>query len=344
MDIESVMRLVRKNIASLAPYSTARDEYKGELGVFLDANENPFENGYNRYPDPRQSALKEILSKIKGVSPERMFIGNGSDEAIDLCYRIFCEPRVDNAVMIAPSYGMYRVAADINDVEVREVRLGNDFLLPVDELLAACDQNTKLLFLCSPNNPTGNSLPIEQMRWLLECFGGVVVVDEAYIDFASQPSMLSLLDEYKNLIVLQTLSKAYGLAALRLGLAFADEKIMALFANVKYPYNINLAGMEQAAKLLQRNVKEEIELVKSERKRVADSLSAMPCVRRVYPSDANFLLVKVDDAPAMYNRLIEHKVIVRDRSRVPGCDNCLRITIGTPEENDKMLNIIASEK
>ena len=344
MDIENVMRLVRKNIASLAPYSTARDEYKGELGVFLDANENPFENGYNRYPDPRQSALKEILSKIKGVSPERMFIGNGSDEAIDLCYRIFCEPRVDNAVMIAPSYGMYRVAADINDVEVREVRLGNDFLLPVDELLAACDQNTKLLFLCSPNNPTGNSLPIEQMRWLLECFSGVVVVDEAYIDFASQPSMLSLLDEYKNLIVLQTLSKAYGLAALRLGLAFADEKIMALFANVKYPYNINLAGMEQAAKLLQRNVKEEIELVKSERKRVADSLSAMPCVRRVYPSDANFLLVKVDDAPAMYNRLIEHKVIVRDRSRVPGCDNCLRITIGTPEENDKMLNIIASEK
>ena len=344
MDIENVMRLVRKNIASLAPYSTARDEYKGELGVFLDANENPFENGYNRYPDPRQSALKEILSKIKGVSPERMFIGNGSDEAIDLCYRIFCEPRVDNAVMIAPSYGMYRVAADINDIEVREVHLGNDFLLPVDELLAACDQNTKLLFLCSPNNPTGNSLPIEQMRWLLECFSGVVVVDEAYIDFASQPSMLSLLDEYKNLIVLQTLSKAYGLAALRLGLAFADEKIMALFANVKYPYNINLAGMEQAAKLLQRNVKEEIELVKSERERVAAFLSAMPCVRRVYPSDANFLLVKVDDAPAMYNRLIEHKVIVRDRSRVPGCENCLRITIGTPEENDKMLNIIASEK
>ena len=344
MNIEDVMRLVRRNISSLAPYSTARDEYKGNIGTFLDANENPFDNGYNRYPDPRQTELKSILSEIKGVPMERIFVGNGSDEAIDLCYRIFCEPRLDNVVMITPSYGMYRVAADINDVPVREVPLGTNFSLPIDALLAACDEDTKLMFLCSPNNPTGNSLPIEQMRWLLEYFRGIVVVDEAYIDFASQPSMLSLMDEYKNLIVLQTLSKAYGLAALRLGLAFADERIISLFANVKYPYNINLAGMEQAAKLLKRNVTCEIETIKSERERVAERLMGMSCVQKVYPSDANFLLVKVTDAPALYNRLIENSVIVRDRSRVPGCENCLRITIGTPDENEKMLNIIAKEK
>lgn len=344
MNIEDVMRLIRRNMSSLAPYSTARDEYKGNIGTFLDANENPFNNGYNRYPDPRQLELKGILSKIKGVPVERIFVGNGSDEAIDLCYRIFCEPRLDNVVTITPTYGMYRVAADINDVPLREVPLAADFSLPIDALLAACDEYTKLMFLCSPNNPTGNSLPIEQLRWLLEYFQGIVVVDEAYIDFASQPSVLSLMEEYKNLIVLQTLSKAYGLAALRLGLAFADEKIISLFAKVKYPYNINLAGMEQAAKLLQRDVKSEIDIIKSERERVAERLSGMSCVQMVYPSDANFLLVKVTDAPALYNRLIENSVIVRDRSRVPGCENCLRITIGTPDENDKMLNIIAEER
>ena len=340
MDIDNVMRLVRENIRTLAPYSTARDEYKGDIGVFLDANENPYNNGYNRYPDPRQSTLKELLSQIKSIAPQSMFIGNGSDEAIDLCFRIFCEPRIDNVVTIAPTYGMYRVAAAINDVEVREVQLGDDFSLPTAALLSACDQNTKLMFVCSPNNPTGNSFSIEQIRWILEYFEGVLVVDEAYIDFSSEPSLTTLLSEYDNLIVLQTLSKAYGLAALRLGIAFAHPQIMQLFANVKYPYNINLAGMERAAELLKRDVATEVESIKSERARVAQALEAVPCVKRVYPSDANFLLVKVDDAKEMYNKLIAAEVIVRDRSGVLGCEGCLRITIGTPDENEHLLQIM----
>lgn len=335
-----MMRLVRKNIKSLAPYSTARDEYKGALGVFLDANENPFENGYNRYPDPRQTEFKTLLAPMKGVAVEQMFVGNGSDEAIDLCFRIFCEPRIDNVVTIAPSYGMYRVAADINDVEVREVQLGGDFSLPLDDMLAACDENTKLMFVCSPNNPSGNIYPVEQLRYLLDNFKGVLVVDEAYIDFASQPSLTTLLGEYKNLIVLQTLSKAYGLAGLRLGLAFADKEVMSLFANVKYPYNINKAGLQRATELLGRDIAAEVELVKSERARVAAALEPLPCVERVFPSDANFLLVRVSDARALYEALIAAEVIVRDRSRVKGCSECLRITIGTPAENDKMLSVI----
>ena len=341
MDIDNVMRLVRENIRNLAPYSTARDEYKGDIGVFLDANENPYNNGYNRYPDPRQTTLKELLSQIKGIAPQSMFIGNGSDEAIDLCFRIFCEPRVDNVVTIAPTYGMYRVSAAINDVEVREVQLGEDFSLPTAALLSACDQNTKLMFICSPNNPTGNSFSIEQMRWILEYFDGILVVDEAYIDFSSEASATTLLAEYDNLIVLQTLSKAYGLAALRLGLAFAHPQIMQLFANVKYPYNINLAGMERAAQLLTRDVETQIKNIKSERARMAQALEGMQCVKRVYPSDANFLLVKVDDAKNVYNKLINAEVIVRDRSGVKGCEECLRITIGTPEENDRLLQIMA---
>lgn len=340
MDIDNVMRLVRENIRTLAPYSTARDEYKGDIGVFLDANENPYNNGYNRYPDPRQSTLKELLSQIKGIAPQSMFIGNGSDEAIDLCFRIFCEPRIDNVVTIAPTYGMYRVAAAINDVEVREVQLGDDFSLPTAALLSACDQNTKLMFVCSPNNPTGNCFSIEQIRWILEYFEGVLVIDEAYIDFSSEPSLTTLLSEYDNLIVLQTLSKAYGLAALRLGIAFAHPQIMQLFANVKYPYNINLAGMERAAELLKRDVAAEVESIKSERARVAQALETVPCVKRVYPSDANFLLVRVDDAKAVYNKLIAAEVIVRDRSGVQGCEGCLRITIGTPDENEHLLQIM----
>lgn len=334
------MRLVRKNIISLAPYSTARDEYKGELGVFLDANENPFENGYNRYPDPRQSELKSVISRIKGVPVEQIFIGNGSDEAIDLALRIFCEPRIDNIVTIAPTYGMYGVAAAINDVEVREVALGDEFALSTKALLDACDARTKLIFLCSPNNPTGNSFAIDELRCLLDNFGGILVVDEAYIDFASQPSAITLLGEYENLVVLQTLSKAYGLAGLRLGLAFASEYIMQLFANVKYPYNVNLAGMERAMKLLARDVNGEIEQLKSERERLAAALAAMPCVDKVYPSEANFLLVKVQNARAMYDALIAEQIIVRDRSRVRGCDECLRITVGTPQENDRLLEIV----
>ena len=340
-DIDDIMQLVRGIIRSLAPYSTARDEYKGELGAFLDANENPFANGYNRYPDPRQAQLKAQISRIKGMPVENIFVGNGSDEAIDLCMRIFCEPRVDNVVTIAPTYGMYKVSAAINDVEVREVQLGEDYSLPLQALLDACDKNTKLRFLCSPNNPTGNSFPVEQMQWLLEKFGGIVVVDEAYIDFSAQESMSALLGRYCNLIVLQTLSKAYGLAALRLGLAFAHKRVMEIFANVKYPYNINLAGMEIAQRLLERDVRSEVDTIIKERGRVADALATFRCVERVYLSDANFLLVKVDDAQAIYTALIEQKVIVRDRSRVAGCEGCRRITIGTPEENDLLLQIMS---
>ncbi|MBQ7361649.1 MAG: histidinol-phosphate transaminase [Bacteroidaceae bacterium] len=342
--MNDVLRLVRKNIQNLAPYSTARDEYKGALGVFLDANENPFENRYNRYPDPRQLELKGIISGLKGVPVENMFLGNGSDEAIDLCYRVFCTPGKDNAVAIAPSYGMYRVAADINDVEFREVQLGADYSLPVKELLQACDENTKLMFICSPNNPTGNSFPMDEMVGLINSFNGVVVVDEAYIDFAAQPSLLTLLQEHKNLIVLQTLSKAYGLAGLRLGLAFADAEIMSIFAKVKYPYNINLAGMERAKELLARDVEAEIELLKNERLRVSEALEGFACVQKVYPSDANFLLVMVNDARGLYEALINKQVIVRDRSRVKGCEGTLRITIGKPEENDKMLAVVKEWK
>lgn len=340
MTDQSVMALVRPNIASLSPYSTARDEYKGKLGIFLDANENPFQNGYNRYPDPRQLELKSRIAAIKGVSTQQLFIGNGSDEAIDLCFRIFCRPSVDNAIAIRPSYGMYRVSADINDIAMREVQLNADYSLPVEALLAASDTNSKLLFLCSPNNPTGNCFPLSQLRTLIDRFAGLVIVDEAYIDFSDGPSLLSILNECPNLIVLQTLSKAYGMAGLRLGLAFASPMVMQLFANVKYPYNINRPAMEQAEKLLSRDVAAEVDIIKKERARVQQALVTCPCVKEVYPSDANFLLVKVTDADNLYTVLTEAQIIVRNRSRVTGCASCLRITIGTPEENNRMLQII----
>lgn len=342
--MKNVLELIRPNIARLLPYSTARDEYKGSLGVFLDANENPFRNGYNRYPDPQQKELKTIISSIKNVSEDQIFIGNGSDEAIDLCFRIFCEPGIDNVVAISPSYGMYRVSADINNVEVREVQLNEDFSLPVDRLLQTADDHSKLLFLCSPNNPSGNSFAKEDILRLINEFPGIVVVDEAYIDFSSKESLLSLLRpstiSCQPIIILQTLSKAYGMAALRLGLAFSSPEVMSYFAKVKYPYNINLAGMQQAKELLKRDVRSEVEIIKSERERVSVALATKPNVRRVYPSDANFLLVEVDDADATYERLIARQLIVRNRSRVPGCRNCLRITIGTPEENKILLNTI----
>ena len=340
----NIYNLARQNIRNLAPYSTARDECQVKIGSFLDANENPFSNGYNRYPDPRQQELKSLISKIKGIPVKNMFIGNGSDEAIDLCFRVFCEPGKDNAVSIAPTYGMYQVAADINDVEVRQVPLGPDFSLPFEGLLSACDDNTKLMFVCSPNNPTGNAFPVAQILSLADRFDGILVVDEAYIDFSSQPSLAGFIKDFPNLIVLQTLSKAYGLAALRLGLAFADERTMSMFANVKYPYNISLAGMEKAMGLLRRDVAAEVEVIKAERARMAEALAALPRVRKVWPSDANFLLVQVDDARGLYDELLDAQVIVRDRSRVLGCDGCLRITIGTREENDKVLAVIGGLK
>ena len=335
-----IYALARPNIRNLAPYSTARDECQVKIGSFLDANENPFDNGYNRYPDPRQIELKGLISTLKGMPVRNIFIGNGSDEAIDLCFRIFCEPGIDNAVSIAPTYGMYKVAADINNVQMREVPLREGFELPVEELLNACDDRTKLMFVCSPNNPTGNAFPVSRILELAEEFDGMLVVDEAYIDFSSQETMLRQITAYPNLIVLQTLSKAYGLAALRLGLAFGDERTMEMFSKVKYPYNISLAGMEKATGLLKRDVKAEVEILMAERKRFAEALAVLPRVRKVWPSDANFLLVEVDDARGLYGELLDRQVIVRDRSKVPGCEGCLRITVGTKEENDKVLAVI----
>lgn len=338
--MKDVSRYVRRAIAALTPYSTARDEYEGELGVFLDANESPYENGYNRYPDPHQKALKAQIAAIKGVPAENVFIGNGSDEAIDLVFRVFCEPREDNVVAIAPSYGMYKVAAAINDVEIREVALGEDFSLPTDALLAAADENTKALFLCSPNNPTANSFPREELMRLVEEFDGMVVVDEAYIDFAKAKSLVGEIASHPNLVVLQTMSKAWGMAGLRVGLALADSRVVGLMSHVKYPYNINVATMKIVSDLLTKGVSDQVEQIKQQRALVAKALEEFKFVERVYPSDANFLLVRVADADALYEHLIKDGIIVRNRTRVKGCEGCLRITIGLKEENVKLIESI----
>ena len=333
--------LVRPNIRTLAPYSTARDEYGGQrIDVWLDANESPYDNGVNRYPDPRQQRLRELLAARKGIAADRIFIGSGSDEAIDLAYRIFCRPGIDNAVSIAPTYGMYRVAAAVNDVELREVPLGNDFSLPVERLLAAADERSKLLWLCSPNNPTGNAFPATEIERLLRRFDGMVVLDEAYVDFADGAGFLPRLDEFPNLIILQTLSKAWGMAGIRLGMAFAAEPVAELFARVKYPYNINGPTQQTVAERLSANIAPQVAELRSERERMARALATCPAVERVYPSDANFLLVRTAAPDRLYDALIAAGVIVRNRSRIPGCEGCLRITIGRPEENDRMLQTV----
>ncbi len=334
---KDINSLVRGCIAALTPYSTARDEYQGALGVFLDANESPYENGYNRYPDPHQKALKAQVAAIKGVKAENIFIGNGSDEAIDLVFRVFCEPRVDNVVAIAPSYGMYKVAAAINDVELREVQLGEEYSVPVEDILAAADENTKALFLCSPNNPTGNSFPREAILRLVDEFGGMVVVDEAYIDFAEAESLRSEIATRSNLIVLQTMSKAWAMAGLRVGLALADSRVIELMSQVKYPYNINVATMSIVSGLLAKGVDSEVAEIKAQRAVLAEALAGMSMVQRIYPSDANFILARFDDADAVYDYLIADGIIVRNRNRVKGCEGCLRLTVGLPEENDKLI-------
>lgn len=334
---KDINSLVRSCIAALTPYSTARDEYQGELGIFLDANESPYDNGYNRYPDPHQKVLKAQVAAIKGVAAENIFIGNGSDEAIDLVFRVFCEPRKDNVVAIAPSYGMYKVAAAINDVELREVQLGEEFSLPVDSLLAATDEDTKALFLCSPNNPTGNSFPREEIMRLVEEFSGMVVVDEAYIDFAEAESLVGEIANHSNLIILQTMSKARAMAGLRVGLALADKRVVELMSQVKYPYNINVATMSIVSGLLATGIDGEVVEIKAQRALLAEALNELTMVKRVYPSDANFLLVQVDDADAVYDYLIADGIIVRNRNRVKGCEGCLRMTVGLPEENQKLI-------
>jgi histidinol-phosphate aminotransferase len=348
MEKFDIDKIVRKNIENLKPYSSARSEYRGEAEIFLDANENaygsPLDKNYNRYPDPLQWALKKELSKIKGVPPQNIFIGNGSDEVIDIAFRIFCNPGQDNVIVCPPTYGMYKVCADINDVEVKEVLLTEDFQLNVERILSAVDSNTKLLFICSPNNPTGNDMNRMDIELLLNNFPGIIIIDEAYINFSRQKTFIQELTEYENLIVMQTLSKAWGLAALRLGLGFASEKIIDLFNRVKPPYNINLSSQQLGIKALAniKEVNENIINTIQQRNWVHDQLQQFNFIQIIYASDANFILVKVDDANKLYQYLLLHRIIVRNRSKEPLCSNCIRITIGTPQENQKLINTLKS--
>jgi len=335
-----ITHLVRPNIAALTPYSTARDEYGGPIGIFLDANESPYENGYNRYPDPHQALLKARIGAIKGIPAENLFLGNGSDEAIDLVFRVFCIPGKDNAVIMAPSYGMYGVAADINDIAVRTVRLEADFSLDTEKLLAACDADTKVIFLCSPNNPSGNAFPKAQLLEICDRFPGVVVVDEAYADFSSEGSLVSEAATRENLIVLQTLSKARAMAGLRIGLAISSTEIIGLMSEVKYPYNLSRAAMEKALEFLEKDITEEINTIITERERLNKILPRYTYVREVFRSDANFLLVRVDAPDALYAYLLDQGIIVRNRNRVKGCEGCLRLTVGLPQENDALLRAL----
>ena len=339
--------LVRPNIWSLAPYSSARNEYSGHKAhVFLDANENPYNKPYNRYPDPLQTDLKARIAKIKGVDASRIFLGNGSDEAIDLVYRVFCEPGSDNVVAIEPTYGMYKVCADINNVEYRKVLLDDHYQLSAAKLLAACDENTKVVWLCSPNNPTGNNLDRSEIETVVKETQCIVVIDEAYADFSENRSFRKDLALYPNLIVLNTFSKAWGCAALRLGMAFASAEIIELFNKVKYPYNINLLTQEQADKILDRRfeVEDWVRLLLQERAKVMKAFAELPICKKVYPSDANFFLALVTDAQAVYDYLVEKGIIVRNRTRVELCNNCLRITIGTKSENIELLSALRQFK
>jgi histidinol-phosphate aminotransferase len=338
----SLDKILRENIKNLKPYSSAREEYTGKEAVFLDANENPYNSPYNRYPDPLQWEVKKRISEIKGTQPENIFLGNGSDEAIDLLIRAFCEPRIDNIVSIEPSYGMYEVCAGINNVKFGKVLLKDDFQLNTDGILKAINKNTKLIFLCSPNNPTGNCFYKQDIITILENFDGIVIVDEAYIDFSTQESLLSISDEYKNLAVLQTFSKAWGLAGIRLGMAFALKEIIDVLNKIKYPYNINSLTLEKANETLANDKSKKIwidQILKAKNHLIVE-LSNLPFVIKVYPSDANFLLVKVDSVKKIYNYLVDKKIIIRDRSNVSLCEGCLRITVGTEDENILLLDAL----
>lgn len=343
--MRSLEELVRPNVWRMQPYSSARNEFQGNASVFLDANENPWNEPINRYPDPLQRQVKARLSQLKGVEPRSIFLGNGSDEAIDLVIRAFCEPKADNIVTITPSYGMYEVAAETNDVECRKVALDERFDLDVAALWAAVDAHTKVIYLCSPNNPSGNSLNREAIYQLLRGFEGLVVVDEAYIDFSSQPSFLAELSQYPNLIVLQTFSKAWGAAAIRLGMAFAAPAIIEVLNKIKYPYNINLLVQNKALELMENEaeMRQEVKAILAERVRMAKLLSEAPFGFEVFPSDANFLLVRVGDADRLYKALVDRGIIVRNRNRVLKCQGCLRITIGLPAENDLLLHALSEE-
>lgn len=346
--MKTIKELVRPNIWSLAPYSSARNEYSGHVAhVFLDANENPFNGPYNRYPDPLQESLKERLSEVKNVPAENIFLGNGSDEAIDLVYRCFCEPKKDNVVAICPTYGMYEVCADINDVEYRKVMLDENYQITAEKLLAACDANTKAIWICSPNNPTGNNIMGEEIEKVIENFDGIVVVDEAYIDFSNQKSFKHYVgnDNY-NVIVLQTMSKAWGSAAIRLGMAFAKKEIIGIFNKVKYPYNVNMLTQEQAMKRLKdtQPVEQWVNILLQERERTIEAFVELPICEKIYPTDANFFLAKVKDAQRAYEYLVDKGIIVRNRTRIALCNNCLRVTIGTREENNELIGALRDMK
>lgn len=344
----NINNLVRENIKSLKPYSSARDEYKDantKEMIFLDANENPFENGVNRYPDPQQNNVKDALSKIKGIDKKNILLGNGSDEVLDLIYRAFCEPHQDNIITLPPTYGMYEVLASINAIENRKVLLTDDFQPQVNQILDVVDNNSKILFLCSPNNPTGNSFSTDVIEELLTKFKGLVVIDEAYIDFSEQKSWLARIAEFPNLIITQTLSKAFGLAGIRLGICYASAEIISILNSIKYPYNVNELSQQRALKRLQNleEVENEIAQLISERKRLVNELECcVPFIEKVYPSDSNFLLIKVDDASKRYLQLIEYGVIVRKRTKEPLCENCLRISVGICEENQRLIRALKS--
>lgn len=332
----------RPNIREMKPYSSARDEFHGSASVFLDANENPYNAPYNRYPDPMQWRLKEKVAEVKGVSKECILLGNGSDEPIDLVMRAFCEPGRDSILTLDPTYGMYEVAASINQVACRKVRLTPDFQIDLPALMNAIDGTVRAIYLCSPNNPTGNSLDRESLYYVLEHYEGIVVIDEAYIDFSTRSSFTQVLGKYPNLVVLQTLSKAWGAAGIRLGMAFASPEIIALLNKIKYPYNVNQLTQEKAFELLENQAQMQAQLAQIlfERTRLQKELTSLPLVRKIYPTDANFILVDVGDADYIYQKLVERGIIVRNRNRVTLCVGCLRITVGTKEENDALLNAL----
>lgn len=345
--MKSLESLVRKNIWALKPYSSARNEYSGHVAkVFLDANENPYNSPYNRYPDPLQEDVKSILSKIKGVPGESIFLGNGSDEAIDLVYRCFCEPRVDNVVAIDPTYGMYQVCADINNVQYRSVRLSDDFQMSSADVLAACDENTKVVWICSPNNPSGNDIDRHEIETVIDKFDGIVVIDEAYSDFSQQQTFRLDLGKYPNIIVLNTMSKAWGCAAIRLGMAFASKEIVDIFNKVKYPYNINLLTQQKAIELLKdtTDVQQWVSILLEERQRVMEAFAQLPLCEKVYPTASNFFLARVTDAQGIYDYLVNCGIIVRNRTRITLCKDCLRITIGTRTENNELMGALRSYK
>ncbi len=336
--------LIRENIKSLEAYSSARDEFKAMSSefVFIDANENPFDTGLNRYPDPQQNLVKETLSKMKGISKEQILLGNGSDEVLDLIFRVFCEPREDNVIVLPPTYGMYEVLANINAIELVKIPLVENFQPNVKEIVKCQDAKTKVLFLCSPNNPTANSFNASKIETLIKEFNGIVVIDEAYIDFSIEDSWLGRLDEFPNLIVTQTLSKAYGLAAIRLGICYASKEIISILNKIKPPYNVNQLTQDVALQLLlnQEKVKNNITAIISERNQLIRDLENVEIVEKVYSSDANFLLVKVDDANLRYKQLVKLGIIARNRTTQILCDNCLRFTVGTADENKKLINTL----